>query len=201
MVAIVRTEWSGTSGGPGLTQLCTMGLSEYTAANAQAAVNAVRAFWVALAPDLPDELRLSVQPVVDIYNDLTGELQASHTAAVAPSVVAGAAAGSYIGGAGAKVSWNTGSIHNGRRVRGSTFIVPLSNAVFTATGTVGTSFITSTNTAANTMIAALTTAATPMVVWSRPKTPAGLPAVDGAVFLVSSGSVGAKSAILRGRRD
>ena len=46
-VGIVRTHWSGTSGGPGLTQLAVKeGAGAFwTQTQAQNAVNAVRQFW------------------------------------------------------------------------------------------------------------------------------------------------------------
>lgn len=201
MVALVRTEWSGTSGGPGLSQMAILGAAGgiWNPDGTQGAVNAVRTFWDSLKSYLPDELRLTVSPVVDDYDEITGQLRASFVAGAAPNVVAGTSATGYAGGAGLKVTWNTGQIRNGRRVRGSTFIVPIANTVFTSNGTIGTAQMTSINTAAATMLAQLTAAGTSMAVWSRPVTspvPRG-----GSVHEVLTGSCSSKTAILRGRRD
>lgn len=201
IIGIVRTEWSGTSGGPGLSQMAVMGAAggDWNPSGAQTAVNAVRAFWQAHAADLPDELRLTVSPVVDTYDRVTGDLFSSTVAGTAPAVVVGTSTAGYAGGAGLKVTWNTNQIRNGRRVRGSTFIVPISAAVFTAVGTIGTVRINGTNTAAATLISQLNAGGTPLAVWSRPRT--GINARAGYATEVVTGSSSTKTAILRGRRD
>jgi len=201
IVGIVRSEWSGTTGGPGLTQFAVQGAAggDWNPTGAQTAVNAVRAFWAALASNFPDEIRIQVNPVVDTYNAVNGELFSSHVAGTAPAVVAGTSTAGYAGGAGCKVTWNTSQIRNGRRIRGATFLVPMSAAVFTANGTVGGVAISTINTAASNMISALAAGATPMAVWSRPRI---VPEPrDGFSTEVLTGSAGTKSAILRGRRD
>lgn len=200
-VGIVRAEWSGTSGGPGLTQIAVLGAAggDWNPTGAQSAVNAVRAFFNALTANIPDEVRIQVSPIVDTYDRGTGTLISSSVAASVPGVVAGTSTAGYAGGAGIKVVWNTGQIRNGRRVRGSTFIVPISAAVFTATGNVGGTFVTQVNNAAATMLSSLSTGGTPMGIWSRPRE---VPSPrTGFATEVISGSCTLKSAILRGRRD
>lgn len=201
MVAIVRTEWSGTSGGPGLTQFALLGAAggDWNPSGAQSAVNAVRTFWGALTGYLPDELKLNVLPVIDVYDTITGELIASHVAATVPAQVAGISTGGYAGGAGVKVNWQTGQIRNGRRVRGSTFIVPIASGTFGTTGQVLPAAQTAINSAATTLISQLNGAGSPLGVWSRPRvipTPRG-----GYATEVITGTTSNKSAILRGRRD
>lgn len=201
MVAIVRTEWDGTSGGPGLTQLAFLGNGEFTAANAQAAVNAVRKFWDSLKGYLPDELKLNVMPTVDIYNETDAQLTGSVVAPVVPTQVAGTSASSYAGGAGMKVNWNTGVIRNGRRVKGATFIVPAASTVYTSNGTISAITVTGINTACNTLMADVTAGGTALLVWSRPLVVGGVITRTGATAGVISGTTNPKSAILRGRRD
>lgn len=201
MVGIVRTEWSGTSGGPGLTQLAIMGGTGLSDITAQTAANAMRKFWDDIKSILPDELKLTVSPIVDIYDDASGELIDSETSPTTPAVVTGTASGGYAGGAGLKVNWNTGIIRNGRRVRGSTYIVPAAAICFSTTGTVVPGTATLVNTAASTLLAALDLGVVDMVVWSRPLIVGGTVTRTGAVSLVASGSCSSKSAILRGRRD
>lgn len=201
MVAIVRTEWDGTSGGPGLTQLAFLGNGEFTAANAQAAVNAVRKFWDSLKTYLPDELRLNVMPTVDIYNEANAELTGSVVAPVVPLQVAGTSASGYAGGAGFKLNWNTGIIRNGRRVRGATFVVPASLTCFNSTGTIINTTVNAVNIAANTLMADVTAGGTALLVWSRPLVKDDVIIRGGATAGVISGTCGPKSAIMRGRRD
>lgn len=201
MVALVRTEWSGTSGGPGVTQMAVYGDvgGAWGASSSQAAVNAVRQFWDSLKALLPDELKLQVSPVIDDYDTVSGDLVGSYVAATAPVQVVGTSAQSYVGGAGAKITWNTGQIRNGKRVKGSTFIVPIASTVFGPTGTVSAGSILTINTAAAAMLSQLAAGGSTMAVWSRP----GPPSKPRAGFStqVISGTCNVKSAILRGRRD
>lgn len=201
MVAIVRTAWSGTSGGPGLTQFAVLGAAGgiWNPSGTQSAVNAVRTFWDSIKALLPDELKLDISPVIDDYDTVTGDLVGSYVAGTAPVQVIGTSAQSYVGGAGAKITWNTGQIRNGKRVKGSTFLVPIASTVFGPTGTVSVASITTVNTAANTMLSQLAAGGTSLAVWSRP----GPPSKPRAGFAteVLTGSVNNKSAILRGRRD
>jgi len=204
VVALVRTAWSGTSGGPGVTQIALLGAAggTWNPGGEQAAVNAMRTFWDAIKVYLPNELTLTVSPIVDYYDTQTGELLGSNIAATAPAVVAGTGAGSYAGGAGAKVAWETGQVRDGRRVRGTTYLVPAVDTTFTTTGTIGATPKATVNTAAAAFIASIAGATMAVAVWSRPREASDtLPAREGAAFQVTSGLCSSKSAILRGRRD
>jgi len=200
-VGIVRTEWAGTTGGPGLTQLA---IAEgdggfWTPTQAQNAVDAVHDFWEDLIAYLPNELSLTVSPIVDLYDETNAELVASEVAPVAPGVVNGINTSAYAMASGLKINWNTGVIRFGRRVKGSTFIVPAGSSVYTNTGTVDSVVATAFNTAANLMRTTLIGDSLKLVVWSRPKE---LPvARPGAISDVISGATAPKGAILRGRRD
>lgn len=201
MVALVRTEWSGTSGGPGLTQLAVLGAAGgiWNPGGTQGAVDSVRAFWDSLKGLLPNELSLQVSPVIDDYDTNTGELVGSFVAATTPTQVLGTSATNYAAGAGFKVTWNTGSIRDGRRVRGSTFVVPAASGVYDTSGLITSAAKTTVNTAAAALILALDTADTSLAVWSRPRE---LPTVrTGLAYDVETGSCSSKTAILRGRRD
>lgn len=206
MVHIVRTGWQGTTGGPGLTQLAvdqiTSGFGPLSAGEGQAAVNAVRAFWESAKIYIPNEVTLNVSPVVDYYLTDDAQLAGSMTAATAPANVVGTeATSSYSMAAGVKLNLNTGVIRNGRRVRGSMFIVPSAGSM-TNGGIVGATPKTNLQTYGATLLAALNTAGLKLVVWSRPLTaedPNG--PRDGAQADVSVIECSEKTAILRGRRD
>lgn len=200
-VGIVRTEWAGTTGGPGLTQLA---IAEgdggfWTPTQAQNAVDAVHDFWEDLIAYLPNEISLTIDPVVDLYNEATAELIASEVAPTPPGVVNGINTSAYAMASGLKINWNTGVIRYGRRVKGSTFIVPAGSSVYTNTGTVDSVVATAFNTAANLLRTTLIGDSLKLVVWSRPKE---LPvARPGAISDIISGATSPKGAILRGRRD
>lgn len=199
-LGIVRTHWGGTTGGPGLTQTAFRDVTnaDVTNTQAQAAVNAVRAFWDAIKTVVPNEVTLTVDPVVDIYDLVSGDLVATTTAGTPPATVGGLDAGSYPMGAGVKANLQTTVIRNGRRVRGAIYIVPCGASAYANTGLVAASIRTTIGTAGGTMRSAFNTAGTEMLVWSRPTSTTSN---DGDVAIVTAIEVGEKTAILRGRRD
>jgi len=206
MVSIIRTAWSGTSGGPGLTQLAidqnTPAFGPLTAAEGQAAVNAVRAFWDGIKALLPDEITLTVSPVVDTYLDNNGNLAWSMSAATAPAAVSGTSAAVFSMATGPKVNLNTGVIRNGRRVRGSIYLVPGGGNNQASNGMCVGASKTTINAAAATLMASLQTAGLNLRVWSRPlKDADGNIIRDGVTSAVSVCETNEKLAILRGRRD
>lgn len=206
MVHILRTQWSGTSGGPGLTQLAintTDGsFGPLSPGNAQSAVDALRAFWQSLNSSLPDEIQLTVSPVVDYYLANSGELAGSVTAPTAPGAVLGTSTAVYSMATGPKINLNTGQVRNGRRVRGSIYIVPGAGATMAANGMCAAVTKTVLNGAGLTFRNSLASAGLKLVVWSRP-IPADKPhgPRDGVTSDVQSMETNEKLAILRGRRD
>lgn len=203
-VAIVRTAWAGTSGGPGLTQTAfnTGDFGPVSAGQAQTAVDAVRAWWQALITLLPDELVLTVSPVVDWYDHGTGTLQGSVSAATPPASVAGTSAAVFSMASGVKANLNTVTIANGRRVRGAIYIVPAASTTMNTTGGVLSTARTTINTAGNTMRTAFTAASMQLCVWSRPlKDAEGNIERLGTLSPVTGVEANEKVAVLRGRRD
>lgn len=205
MIGKVATTWSGTSGGPGITQLYIEdldGADIITQAQAQAAVNAVRTFWAALVTYLPDEIILTVQSTVDMYDHGNGSLINTVTATTAPTTVAGTSTSSYAMAAGMKVNLQTASINNGRRVRGSIYVVPAGSNVMTATGNVGSTMRTAINSAGASLMSTLNSAGLRLIVWGRPvKDAGGTVTRQGTVNPVTAFDTNEKAAILRGRRD
>jgi hypothetical protein len=200
-VGIVRTHWAGTSGGPGISQFAFAGDDEFTDWNgtyAQTAVNAVRAFWNAGPNYIPNEITLTIDPVVDIYSIVTGALINSFTAATPPATVAGTSASAYMMAAGFKVVFNTATIANGRRVKGGVFVVPCASDTYGATGLVQATPSATFTTAANTMRTTCKAADMDHIVWSRPTTKTSN---DGGGAVITGYSVPTKGSVLRGRRD
>lgn len=202
VVALVRTSWLGTSGGPGLTQLAIEGITDphtWDAAAAQIAVDAVRTFWDSIKANMPNELTFTVSPVVDVYNIISGDLVGSYSAATPPTSVLGTDTGVYSMASGAKINLNTGVIRFGRRVRGAIYLVPMASLQTTNTGTVASTARTTFNNAVNTMRGTLVAANKQLVVYSRPRV---LPTPrDGATSPVTGAETSEKTAVLRGRRD
>lgn len=207
-VGIIRTNWAGTTGGPGLSQIAIAETTSggvgsfFTTTNVQTAVDAMRAFWQALNGLLPNELTLTVSPTVDIYDEVSGDLIASITATTSPATVVGLDSGVYSMASGMKMKLATGVIRNGRRVAGALYIVPAGATAMTNTGNIASTARTTVNNAGNTFKTALATPLLKHVVYSRP-IPSGEPngPRDGALAEVSAYDTNEKTAILRGRRD
>lgn len=205
VTALVRTIWSGTTGGPGLTQFAIEGITDphsWNATSAQQAVDATRTLWNSMTNQLPDNIKLDVSPVVDIYNIQSGDLVNSYSAGTIPAQVVGINTTPFMMAGGIKVALNTGVIRNGRRVRGSVFIVPAASGSFTTDGDVISTVRTAINGYFGTYKTALAANNMQLTVWSRPlgaDKPRG--PRDGVTTPVISASTNSKGAILRGRRD
>lgn len=198
---MVRTMWSGTTGGGGLTQLAVRDVTGalMTTGQVQSAVNAVRAFWDGIKGLLPDEVTLNVSSVVDGYEIDPGNLAWSAVAATPAAAVIGTSATSFSMAAGVKANLNTDVIRFGRRVRGAIYIVPATTAAFSTSGLVAGSARTTINTAGATLRSSLNTAGLELGVWSRPITEGN---TRPGFFSICSGiETNEKTAILRGRRD
>lgn len=166
-----------------------------TVSGAQAMADSVRAFFAAIAGWLPNEVVVTFESEVTRLQTETGQLVAS-TAVTPPASVQGTGTGVWAAGSGARVVWQTDAIRNGRRVVGSTFIVPVVGNVFSLSGTVTQTVATALDTAAENLITALDAQPTvSLCVYSRPR-----PGVPGAVSPVISATVPALAATLRGRK-
>lgn len=193
----VKALWTGMPGAPGVS-------THYLASAPSAAdLTAVKTFYGSFASFLPSSLTISVPGFGDVIDDVSGELQNTWTA-TAPAAVVCASAAAYAAPVGGCVHWLTGSVIGGRRVKGTTFIVPLVNK-FDTNGTLDNAWVTTMDTAAGTLITAL---GANLGVWHRPrfgpKPGPGIPRPrlsDGSFEGVSGHSVPDKVVVLRSRRD
>lgn len=188
MVLRYRPEWL-TPGGPGVS---TFHFLEGN--NVQDFVDGVRLFFSAIATLLPDDVTVQFPAEVEDINDQTGELTAI-LSVTPPASVTGSSTSSFAAPAGARVRWVTGAIVRGRRVIGTTFLVPITSAAYQTDGSLGSAQRTTILNAAN---ALRTVAGASLAVWSRPSTTGGS---DGSAHGVISASVPEQVAILRSRRD
>jgi len=158
----IRTTWSGAAvTGPGVSTF-------YWDEADTGFVTKIGAFWTALAAYLPTGMVLTTLGSGDLLDVSSGALTGTWTDG-GTSTVATTGAGAYSQGVGVRASWLTSGIRNGRRVRGSTFIVPVIGSAMNTDGTPNnTAMTTFTNAAAG----LVTAAASHMRVYSRPS-PAG----------------------------
>jgi hypothetical protein len=195
----VKARWANFVGGPGYSifhfRTGEDGLGN--ADNAQAAADRVRGFFSTLATWIPNGATVTVESDVEGILQETGQLTNVY-GVTAPAVVTGTASISnkYSAPTGAVVNWSTAGIRNGRRVRGRTFLVPMSSSAFGTDGTLDAGFISGMSPAATTLIGAFAGAS--MVVFGRPSAKG---ASDGVAFPVTSFRIPDMAAILTSRRD
>jgi hypothetical protein len=184
-VARVRATWAGAAvTGPGVS---TFYFNEIHSGF----VSALGAYFTAWASWIPTGTTVTIQNTGDLLDIPTGQISGTWTDGTT-QVVAMTGAGVYNQGVGVRVKWNTAGIRNGRRVRGSTFMVPTIGAAQATDGTPAAAALTAWNTAVSTLV---TTSVSEMVTYSRPA-----PALAGQASEIISGSVADAVSWLRTRR-
>lgn len=183
--------WNASSGGPGTS---TFHVQSDGPTAAQDAADAIRAMFNALIAMFPTDVSFSFPGEVLLINapdnTLTGVIPIT-----APASLTGTSSASYAAPTGARIRWITDGIVRGRRVTGTTFLVPLYSTAFTTDGTVSSTAITAIQGAVDTYLAS--TDYVPLV-YSRPTaaSPTG-----GVYHAITGGSVPDRAAVLRSRRD
>lgn len=198
----VTAIWTGVSGGPGYS---TFYFNEplWSAPAAQASVAAVRAFFFGFVGAIPGGVTIQVQSAVGVVDVETGDLVDEQNVNAVAAVVGGANA-PRAAPAGAVVSWRTGMIIKGRRLRGRTFLVPLASAAYDNDGSLTDSVLALIRGSANALAAPPSGDQRALGIWHRPKKPTkenpDQPVVIGAFAPVTGASVPDKAAVLRSRR-
>jgi len=157
------------------------------------AVSAAAADWLTNIKNLfPNTLNFQMPGGGDVLSAEDGALHGAWAGGTSVNIIGNASDNTFSHGVGTRVVWNTGAVAAGRRVRGSTFLVPVSGGLFDTTGdissvnrtdmqTKGTAFVTATS--------------GKMVVWSRPT-----PARPGGTATVVSCLFNGKVSWLQSRR-
>ena len=144
----MRVEWSGSAvTGPGVTTF-------YFGAAATGTAASVKTFFTALAPTFPTGVTWTVPESGDAINDTNGSLAGTWSEAGGGGQVSGSVAGNFARGVGAQIRWTTGGIRHGRRVIGSTFLVPLAVGAYDVDGSLQASTVTLLNSASANLLAA-----------------------------------------------
>lgn len=184
----MRVPWTGdvvTGGG-----LSTFYFTDTSTPSAM--TGAVNSFFTAIRTLFPTGIAWGIPSFGDIINDGDGQLVGTWAGGTASSVASSGGANAYAAGVGCRVTWPTNSIFRGRRVKGSTFLVPLITTTYETNGTIGPTPLSTIGTAAAAFQA---TPSSIPVVWSRPG-----PGFAGQSALVVGSSVPDKVSWLRSRR-
>lgn len=148
-------------------------------------------FYSAMTATLPDNVTWTIPHNGDTIEDSNGELVGTWSETGSNENVTGAVNTSFGQGVGIRVRWNTGGIFHGRRVVGTTFIVPCAVGGLTTDGLWSTATASLVDGAADALVTAEN-----LVIWSRPS-PGGS---DGESNTVTGAFVPLQVSWLRSRR-
>lgn len=183
----VRVTWSGSAVvGPGVSTF-------YFASAATGFPAKLQTFFQAIKSSFPVTATITVPNTGDVINEATGALSGVWTDSGGSTTV-GTGAFPYPAGVGIRVRWVTGGVRHGRRVVGSTFLVPVVNPAYDTDGTIIPATLTTIGTAVNAFV---TSAAGDQHIWSKPTPPGGS---DGTSSSVLAGFVPDMVTSLRSRR-
>lgn len=183
--AKIPVVWNGLGGFPGVSVFYS------STANAVTAVAALTTFFTAIKGLFPTGLTWDLPSSGDTFEDTDGSLSGVWTGATGSQVTSTGGVTSYAAGVGARVQWTTGAVINRRRVRGSTFLVPLLGSSYENNGTIAPSPLGTMTSAVNALVVSDQT-----MIYHRPS-PGGS---DGALIDIVSGIVPDRVATLRSRR-
>jgi hypothetical protein len=167
------------------------GVSTFYLDDTDTAVTAFTTFFTSIKSMFPPGITWTIPSEVDTMNATTGVLTGADTLTGGGTVTSSGTDTRFAAGVGARVVWNTTSVVNGRRVRGSTFLVPLENYCYASDGTLDATNMSTLQSAAT----ALAGSGIPLI-WHRPT--GGL--ANGSTHAVTSGTVPDKVSTLRTRR-
>lgn len=187
----VRVLWSGSAiTGPGVSTFYTVGGTVSLPAS-------LRTFFDSQKAAFPNGVHLDFPNLGDVIDDATGDLVGTWNNGTVVTPVVGLATDSFSMGVGMQIRWHTAGITHGRRVRGSTYLVPVSGAIFDIDGSIDAAVITGMTTAANTLL----TAEPSIRIWSPPfKGSATVPARGGTSHGITGVEVLDRTSWLRTRR-
>jgi hypothetical protein len=170
-LARMFVDWTGTS---------VVGLARnvlhFDASDSDPDVGAVHDAYFAMRSALPASVVLTIHGSGDVIDDATGDLVRAWSTGPDQTVL-GSSTDTSAAGVGACVTWHTGQIVNARRLRGRTFLVPLSTFAYDAQGTLTTAQQTALNAFGTAMVGTTT-----LGVWHRPTTPGGSDGTSGGVI-------------------
>lgn len=188
----MTARWTGFQGAPGYSNFFFAGGGGLIS-DAQQVAERVATAFDALDRRIPLGVRIEVENEVAIIDSDTGEMQGFQRVSDIPAHV-GSQGGGYSAASGAVINWRTDDVRFGRRIRGRTFLVPLSGFSYEEDGTLTGPTIEDVEEFGS----ALTgfDFDSEFGVWSRPRDGSG-----GVFATVTSYSVPDMSAVLRSRRD
>lgn len=132
----VKVNWTGFVGSPGYTNFNFEHIVDgvWTQPEVEAAVVQVQTWLTAQRPFLPAAVVTGIDAAVSEHNEQSGEIEAFWNVTPAAPAPGTSPASTFTSGAGYCIAWTTGGVRNSRRVRGRTFVVPISTNEYEADG-------------------------------------------------------------------
>lgn len=196
-ISRVRVVLTGASGLPGV--------STFYAVDPVVLTGDLNAFYTTMKEMFPANVTATVENTGDVINDADGKITGSWSGGIGTAHPSANGPTPYSAPSGAVVTWLTGLIVNGHRVRGRTFIVPLWGAAYENDGTLSPATLANINPAAALL---WDSHLANFLIWARPVTArAATPTLKaraarlGTSVNVSGSRVTDKAAVLRSRRD
>lgn len=157
-IARVRCTWSGTG-------IIGPGVSTFHIQGDQGALLAagLNNFWQSLMGNLPATTNVTIPAGGEVIDDVTGDLTGVWSGGPGTNKV-GTDPGAFAQGCGGRIVWETGGVTGGRRVRGSTFVVPVGAGAYAPDGTLNEVVRGIWDTASDLLLTGNPT----MVIWSKP---------------------------------
>jgi len=194
IVSRVKVLWTGWSGAPGYSNLVTAGV---LLADLNAFAARLQSFLGAVAGQMPASVISTIQPTTEQFDANTGDLQGTMDITALPAQPGGALNNQFSSISGACVTWRTGATLDGKRVRGRTFLVPLSTSAYQNDGTLLDASAVSLRTAATNLAAP---GALPLErqlhIWHRPT-----PLHVGAAVPTTAATINDRVSYLKSRRQ
>lgn len=109
-------------------------------------------FWFTLSAFMPTGVSITVPEQGEVIDDNTGDLVGTWNLPGESNVFTGGVNGTYAKGVGCRVTWLTAGTTGNRRVRGTTYIVPLASNSFDNDGTLLTTRVEAIKAAADALV-------------------------------------------------
>lgn len=197
----IRMEWSGARGTPGV--------STFYAISGAAVITDLNGALTVLAPYIPAGVQIQMIETGDTIDVVTGEIRATWSG-VRPIPTAGGGPAAYSGPAGGMVDWRSPVYISGRRLRGRTFLVPLSTNAYSDQGGMAIGLFDALNSALASLLSAhpgelhiyqRPRPASPSWTDVRGRTHPAIAARVGGSAPITAASMSTESVVLRSRRD
>lgn len=198
----ITARWSGFLGAPGYSNFHFSNdagfwdggvLGDPNQVAVDAAVERTRRAFAQLDDQLPSGVSITFGSEAEVLDSDSGEILGAVPVDSA-GISGGGGDGGYSAASGAVVNWRTNDYRFGRRIRGRTFIVPLSGTAYEGDGTLTPIARNAIRDFGSEMVTGQGSAQ--FGVWSRPRNGAG-----GVFATAVSSSVPDMAAVLRSRRD